>query len=145
MNNCKYITLIYIDLLLQNPVAHCWSEPFHHKRKFCNVCRKRLDDSISIHCESEFILSLIIRKTNIACFYLQFVSTLCMWNVRISPWQIARKTRHTCRVNSCLTCTTNITGEKVTCQVTPSVLCARRPAGHRNACLVIVVNGVGWR
>ncbi|XP_018331439.1 diacylglycerol kinase theta isoform X3 [Agrilus planipennis] len=37
--------------LIKNPVAHCWSEPFHHKRKFCNVCRKRLDDSLSIHCE----------------------------------------------------------------------------------------------
>ncbi|GFG39878.1 hypothetical protein Cfor_03863, partial [Coptotermes formosanus] len=34
-----------------NPVAHCWSEQTHHKRKFCNVCRKRLDDSLSIHCE----------------------------------------------------------------------------------------------
>ncbi|XP_071051112.1 diacylglycerol kinase theta isoform X2 [Onthophagus taurus] len=37
--------------LIKNPVAHCWSETFHHKRKFCNVCRKRLDDSESIHCE----------------------------------------------------------------------------------------------
>ncbi|XP_031357921.1 diacylglycerol kinase theta isoform X3 [Photinus pyralis] len=37
--------------LIKNPVAHCWSEPFHHKRKFCNVCRKRLDDNVSIHCE----------------------------------------------------------------------------------------------
>ncbi|XP_023012832.1 diacylglycerol kinase theta isoform X4 [Leptinotarsa decemlineata] len=37
--------------LIKNPVAHCWSESLHHKRKFCNVCRKRLDDSESIHCE----------------------------------------------------------------------------------------------
>ncbi|GLV43765.1 uncharacterized protein CBL_06911 [Carabus blaptoides fortunei] len=37
--------------LIKNPVAHCWSEPFHHKRKFCNVCRKRLDDNLSVHCE----------------------------------------------------------------------------------------------
>ncbi|CAH1406535.1 unnamed protein product [Nezara viridula] len=36
----------------QNPVAHCWSEQTHHKRKFCNVCRKRLEDSsLSSHCE----------------------------------------------------------------------------------------------
>ncbi|KAK6629819.1 hypothetical protein RUM43_003639 [Polyplax serrata] len=35
-----------------NPVAHCWSEPTHHKRKFCNVCRKRIpEESLSIHCE----------------------------------------------------------------------------------------------
>ncbi|XP_044743500.1 diacylglycerol kinase theta isoform X6 [Chrysoperla carnea] len=37
--------------LIKNPVAHCWSEQIHHKKKFCNVCRKRLDDSLSIHCE----------------------------------------------------------------------------------------------
>ncbi|XP_053979409.1 diacylglycerol kinase theta isoform X4 [Hylaeus anthracinus] len=37
--------------LIKNPVAHCWSEQVHHRRKFCNVCRKRLDDSLSIHCE----------------------------------------------------------------------------------------------
>ncbi|BFZ21453.1 hypothetical protein BsWGS_24491 [Bradybaena similaris] len=37
--------------LIKNPVAHCWSEPSHFKRKFCNVCRKRLEDSLSIRCE----------------------------------------------------------------------------------------------
>ncbi|XP_034936028.1 diacylglycerol kinase theta isoform X2 [Chelonus insularis] len=39
--------------LIKNPVAHCWSEqPVHQKKKFCNVCRKRLDDtSQSLHCE----------------------------------------------------------------------------------------------
>ncbi|CAH1127087.1 unnamed protein product [Ceutorhynchus assimilis] len=37
--------------LVKNPVAHCWSEALHQKRKFCNVCRKRLDDCDSIHCE----------------------------------------------------------------------------------------------
>ncbi|XP_041361075.1 diacylglycerol kinase theta-like [Gigantopelta aegis] len=37
--------------LIKNPVAHCWSEPGHFKRKFCNVCRKRLEDSPAIHCE----------------------------------------------------------------------------------------------
>ncbi|XP_051154844.1 diacylglycerol kinase theta isoform X3 [Leptopilina boulardi] len=38
--------------LIKNPVAHCWSEQVTHRRKFCNVCRKRLDDhSTSIHCE----------------------------------------------------------------------------------------------
>uniref|UniRef100_A0A0L8GK21 Diacylglycerol kinase n=1 Tax=Octopus bimaculoides TaxID=37653 RepID=A0A0L8GK21_OCTBM len=35
----------------ENPVAHCWSEPGHFKRKFCNVCRKRLEDSLGIRCE----------------------------------------------------------------------------------------------
>ncbi|XP_018316742.1 diacylglycerol kinase theta isoform X6 [Mycetomoellerius zeteki] len=37
--------------LIKNPVAHCWSEQVHCKRKFCNVCRKRLDDNPCIHCE----------------------------------------------------------------------------------------------
>lgn len=37
--------------LIKNPVAHCWSEPSHFKRKFCNVCRKRLEDSLAIRCE----------------------------------------------------------------------------------------------
>ncbi|XP_070208433.1 diacylglycerol kinase theta-like isoform X1 [Littorina saxatilis] len=37
--------------LIKNPVAHCWSEPSHFKRKFCNVCRKRLEDSPAIRCE----------------------------------------------------------------------------------------------
>ncbi|XP_033224636.1 diacylglycerol kinase theta isoform X3 [Belonocnema kinseyi] len=38
--------------LIKNPVAHCWSEQVTHRRKFCNVCRKRLDDhTTSIHCE----------------------------------------------------------------------------------------------
>ncbi|XP_054266246.1 diacylglycerol kinase theta-like isoform X2 [Macrosteles quadrilineatus] len=37
--------------LIKNPVAHCWSEQTQHKRKFCNVCRKRLEDSLATHCE----------------------------------------------------------------------------------------------
>ncbi|XP_063387709.1 diacylglycerol kinase theta isoform X2 [Cydia fagiglandana] len=36
--------------LIKNPVAHCWSEPAHHKRKFCTVCRKRLDELPALHC-----------------------------------------------------------------------------------------------
>lgn len=38
--------------LIKNPVAHCWSEPVHHKRKFCTVCRKRLDEVSAVHCMS---------------------------------------------------------------------------------------------
>ncbi|XP_020283288.1 diacylglycerol kinase theta isoform X2 [Pseudomyrmex gracilis] len=39
--------------LIKNPVAHCWSEQAkeNRKKKFCNVCRKRLDDTLSVHCE----------------------------------------------------------------------------------------------
>ncbi|XP_055331512.1 diacylglycerol kinase theta-like isoform X2 [Paramacrobiotus metropolitanus] len=37
--------------LIKNPVPHCWSELIHVKRKFCNVCRKRLDDLWCFRCE----------------------------------------------------------------------------------------------
>lgn len=39
--------------IIKNPVAHCWSEPTHHKRRFCTVCRKRLDETPAVHCMSE--------------------------------------------------------------------------------------------
>ncbi|GAA50183.1 diacylglycerol kinase, partial [Clonorchis sinensis] len=34
-----------------DPVPHCWSEIGHFKRKFCNVCRKRVDDLLALRCE----------------------------------------------------------------------------------------------
>ncbi|XP_047500259.1 diacylglycerol kinase theta-like isoform X2 [Penaeus chinensis] len=37
--------------LVKTPVAHCWSEPAHHRRRHCNVCRKKLDDTLAIKCE----------------------------------------------------------------------------------------------
>jgi diacylglycerol kinase (ATP) len=43
--------------LIKNPVAHCWSEPTHHKRKFCTVCRKRLDETPAVHCMSKLIFN----------------------------------------------------------------------------------------
>uniref|UniRef100_A0A1B0FEZ8 Phorbol-ester/DAG-type domain-containing protein n=1 Tax=Glossina morsitans morsitans TaxID=37546 RepID=A0A1B0FEZ8_GLOMM len=36
--------------IIKNPVAHCWSEPTHHRKKFCTVCRKRLDETPAVHC-----------------------------------------------------------------------------------------------
>lgn len=49
----RNIQITAFFIMLQNPVAHCWSEQVHVKRKFCNVCRKRLDDNICIRCESK--------------------------------------------------------------------------------------------
>ncbi|KAM3179446.1 hypothetical protein ACTXT7_000561 [Hymenolepis weldensis] len=43
---------------LQDPMAHCWSEVGHFKRKFCNVCRKRLDDLLSVRCERCNLISI---------------------------------------------------------------------------------------
>ncbi|KAG8185626.1 hypothetical protein JTE90_026087 [Oedothorax gibbosus] len=37
--------------IIKNPVPHCWSEPGHLKRRFCNVCRKRIEDSCAVRCE----------------------------------------------------------------------------------------------
>ncbi|CAH8469969.1 unnamed protein product [Schistosoma turkestanicum] len=37
--------------LTKDPVPHCWSEIGHFKRKFCNVCRKRVDDLLALKCE----------------------------------------------------------------------------------------------
>uniref|UniRef100_A0A915IID9 diacylglycerol kinase (ATP) n=1 Tax=Romanomermis culicivorax TaxID=13658 RepID=A0A915IID9_ROMCU len=37
--------------LIKNPVAHCWSEPSRVKKKFCCVCRRRTDDSLTVECE----------------------------------------------------------------------------------------------
>ncbi|XP_055935078.1 diacylglycerol kinase theta-like isoform X2 [Argiope bruennichi] len=37
--------------IIKNPVPHCWGEPGHLKRRFCNVCRKRIEDSCAVRCE----------------------------------------------------------------------------------------------
>ncbi|KAK3861741.1 hypothetical protein Pcinc_028776 [Petrolisthes cinctipes] len=37
--------------LVKVPVAHCWSEPIHFRRRYCNVCRKKLDDTWALKCE----------------------------------------------------------------------------------------------
>nr|XP_027205590.1 diacylglycerol kinase theta-like [Dermatophagoides pteronyssinus] len=36
--------------VIKNPVPHCWTEG-HLKRKFCNVCRKRIEDQSAVRCE----------------------------------------------------------------------------------------------
>ncbi|CAL1279215.1 unnamed protein product [Larinioides sclopetarius] len=37
--------------VIKKPVPHCWSERGHLKRKFCSVCRKRIEDSCAVRCE----------------------------------------------------------------------------------------------
>ncbi|MPC55635.1 hypothetical protein E2C01_049578 [Portunus trituberculatus] len=37
------------------PVAHCWSEPIHVRRRHCNVCRKKLDDTLALKCEETHV------------------------------------------------------------------------------------------
>jgi len=38
-------------ILIKNPVCHIWSDVSRFKRKFCNVCRKRLEDFYAVRCE----------------------------------------------------------------------------------------------
>jgi diacylglycerol kinase (ATP) len=37
--------------VIKNPVPHCWTDCGHLKRKFCNVCRKRIEDQSAVRCE----------------------------------------------------------------------------------------------
>ena len=61
--------------MIQNPVAHTWSEPQHIKRRFCCVCRKRTDDTPSSECEGKIqFLTLIfyflpIQNMGLVCSY----------------------------------------------------------------------------
>ena len=54
INVIIFIVIIYF----QTPVAHFWAESGHHsqKRRFCNVCRKRLDDTYSFRCEGTILI-----------------------------------------------------------------------------------------
>ncbi|KAK6052103.1 phorbol esters/diacylglycerol binding domain protein, partial [Cooperia oncophora] len=47
----KYGVCSRKDMHVKNPVAHTWSQPGLIKRKFCCVCRKRTDESLSLECE----------------------------------------------------------------------------------------------
>ncbi|CAF1165004.1 unnamed protein product [Rotaria sordida] len=38
-------------ILIKNPVCHIWSDISRFKRKFCNICRKRLEDFSAVRCE----------------------------------------------------------------------------------------------
>lgn len=38
--------------VIKNPVPHCWTETMHLKRKFCSVCRRKIDvDTNAVRCE----------------------------------------------------------------------------------------------
>lgn len=51
-------------------MAHCWSEPSLHKRKnFCTICRKRIEETASIHCMSKSIKIFVkFKRKNIFSF-----------------------------------------------------------------------------
>lgn len=38
--------------VIKNPVPHCWTDCMHLKRKFCSVCRRRIDqEANAVRCE----------------------------------------------------------------------------------------------
>lgn len=38
--------------VIKNPVPHCWTETGHLKRKYCSVCRRKIDpDANAVRCE----------------------------------------------------------------------------------------------
>ncbi|XP_048524131.1 diacylglycerol kinase theta isoform X4 [Dendroctonus ponderosae] len=73
--------------LVKNPVGHCWSEALHQKRKFCNVCRKRLDDCDSIHCE------ICQYYVHVEC--QEFAVPDCKENATYTPGKELEQVQHT--------------------------------------------------
>ena len=43
----------------QEPVAHSWSGPSFFRRRFCCVCRKRLEDHVAFRCQGESAMNQI--------------------------------------------------------------------------------------
>ena len=53
--------------LVKNPVAHVWTERTLVKgRKFCNVCRKKVEDVMGICCEGQSVSQSIERALLLA-------------------------------------------------------------------------------
>lgn len=83
--------------IIKNPVAHCWSEPTHHKRKFCTVCRKRLDETPAVHCMSKLLARERVARCcrsltpNIDSSF-QFASISPTSSAKISLFPIVKKT-----------------------------------------------------
>ncbi|XP_075450391.1 diacylglycerol kinase theta isoform X2 [Ascaphus truei] len=51
LKHVKTLCACMASSLVRVPVAHCFQPPGHHKKKFCTVCRKHLEDSIALRCE----------------------------------------------------------------------------------------------
>ncbi|XP_069482496.1 diacylglycerol kinase theta isoform X2 [Ambystoma mexicanum] len=50
----KHVKILCASLapsLVRVPVAHCFRQPGHYKKKFCSVCRKHLEGSTALRCE----------------------------------------------------------------------------------------------
>lgn len=128
--------------LIKNPVAHCWSEHGHHKRKFCNICRKRLDDSISIHCESKYGLMPPLYTAILTCIFLQYAIILYILSAKTLLWLIAKKMQRIYQARSYHGFDINIIGEKAIFQQIQNVPYVRKLVGLPNVLPDFDVNGV---
>ncbi|RWS29494.1 diacylglycerol kinase theta-like protein [Leptotrombidium deliense] len=53
--------------VIKNPVPHCWTDVGNLKRKFCNVCRKRIEDTSAVRCETcEYCVHLECQDFSVA-------------------------------------------------------------------------------
>ena len=57
--------------MFQNPVAHCWTEEKSIKGKFCNVCRKKMQEVPGVRCEGEYVSQSVDGKILISWFAAQ--------------------------------------------------------------------------
>lgn len=70
----KTVTLPCVSIaatLVKNPVAHVWSDRTLIKRKFCNVCRKKIEDVLGLSCEGN-----AIQRAKRAEFYIEICANL---------------------------------------------------------------------
>ncbi|XP_074599951.1 diacylglycerol kinase theta isoform X2 [Brevipalpus obovatus] len=53
--------------VIKTPTAHLWTDVGHFKRKFCNVCRKRIEDQSAVRCETcEYCVHLDCQDFSVA-------------------------------------------------------------------------------
>jgi len=65
--------------LVQHPVAHCWAEEKNIKGKFCNVCRKKLQEVPGIRCQ---VCDYFIHE-----YCQEFAVPNCIEGATYDPWK----------------------------------------------------------
>ena len=75
--------------MFQNPVAHCWTEEKSIKGKFCNVCRKKMQEVPGVRCEGEYVRQSVDGKILKSLFAAQHQKKISLKNcVRIRPGKV---------------------------------------------------------
>ena len=101
----------FLFFYLQNPIAHVWSDRTLIKRKFCNVCRKKIEDTLGLCCEGMYLFfpnitnisSVSIQKMRILKFVqikkkyiyiFKFVTIMSMTRAKSLPYLVVWKKPH---------------------------------------------------